>query len=185
MILAVHNNASYLSEQNGESRASVHFYLTNHDDKEFNNGTILTLSSIIKHVMSSASKVEFAALYYGCKLAVPIRTTLKEMQHPQLKRTMITTNNITAQGLTMGTMTPKASKIDGSMLPLAQTPQCTMPIPLPVALRHKQLCQLCKQASSSKTSPSSPSILHPGHFTTTMKYFPLSILICSPCFHTS
>jgi hypothetical protein len=33
------------------------------------------------------------------------------MGHPQLKRTMITTNNITAQGLTMGTMTPKASKL--------------------------------------------------------------------------
>jgi hypothetical protein len=111
MILAVHTNASYLLEQNGKSRASAHFYLTNHNDEEFNNGAILTLSSIIKHVMSSASKAELAALYYGCKLAVPICTTLKEMGHPQLKRTMITTNNITAQGLTMGTMTPKASKL--------------------------------------------------------------------------
>jgi hypothetical protein len=35
--------------------------------------------------------------------------TLEEKRHPQLKRTMITTNNITAQGLTMGTMTPMAS----------------------------------------------------------------------------
>jgi hypothetical protein len=68
------------------------------------------LSSIIKHVMSSASKAELAALYYGCKLAVPICTTFEEMGHPQLKCTMITTNNITAQGLTMGTKTPKASK---------------------------------------------------------------------------
>jgi hypothetical protein len=111
MILAVHTKASYLSEQNGTSRASAHFYLTNHEDKEFNNGAILTLSSIIKHIMSSAFKAKLAALYYGCKLAVPICTTLKEMGHPQLKYTMITTNNITAQGLTMGTMTPKASKL--------------------------------------------------------------------------
>ncbi len=112
MILAVHTNASYLLEQNGKSCASAHFYLTNHNDKEFNNGTILTLSLIIKQVMSSASMAELAALYYyGCKLAIPISTTLKEMGHPQLKRTMITTNNITAQGLTMGTMTPKASKL--------------------------------------------------------------------------
>jgi hypothetical protein len=110
MILAVHTDTSNLSEQNCKSRASAPFYLTNHDDKEFNNGAILTLSSIIKHVMSSASKVESAALYYGCKLAVPICTTLKEMGHPQLKRTMSTTTNITAQGLTMGTMTPKALK---------------------------------------------------------------------------
>jgi hypothetical protein len=32
------------------------------------------------------------------------------MGHPQTKCTMVTTNNITAQGLTMGIMTPKASK---------------------------------------------------------------------------
>ncbi len=110
MILAVHTDASYLSEQEGKSRASAHFYLTNDSDKEFNNGAILTLSSIIKHVMSSTSKAELAALYYGCKLAAPLRTTLKEMGHPQHKCTMVTTNNITAQGLTMGTMTPKVSK---------------------------------------------------------------------------
>ncbi len=110
MILTVRTDASYLLEQNSKSCASAHFYLTNHDDKDFNNGAILMLSSIIKHIMSSASKAELAALYYGCKLAVPICTTLKEMGHPQLKRTMITTNNITAQGLTKGTMTPKALK---------------------------------------------------------------------------
>jgi hypothetical protein len=32
------------------------------------------------------------------------------MGHPQHKCTMVNDNNITAQGLTMGTMTPKASK---------------------------------------------------------------------------
>ncbi|RPI66945.1 MAG: hypothetical protein EHM43_10390, partial [Ignavibacteriae bacterium] len=110
MILAIHTDASYLSEQEGKSRAAAHFYLTNKADEKFNNGAILTLSSIIKHVMSSASEAELAALYYGCKLAIPIRTTLAEMGHPQHDRTMVTTDNITAQGLTMGTMTPKASK---------------------------------------------------------------------------
>jgi hypothetical protein len=110
MILAVHTDVSYLSEQEGKSRAAAHFYLTNKGDKEFYNGAILTLSSMIKHVMSSASKAELAALYYGCKLAVPLRTTLEEMGHPQHNRTMVTTDNITAQGLTLGTMTPKASK---------------------------------------------------------------------------
>jgi hypothetical protein len=61
--------------------------------------------------MSSASEVELTALYYDCKLAFPIHTTLEEMGHPQLKCIMITTDNITAQGLTMGTMTPKASTL--------------------------------------------------------------------------
>jgi hypothetical protein len=102
---------SYLSKKNDKIRTSAHFYLTNHNDKEFNNSAILTLFSIIKYVMFSASKAELAALCHGCKLAVPIFTTLEEMGHPQLKRTMITTDNITAQGLTMGTMTPQASKL--------------------------------------------------------------------------
>lgn len=110
MILAVHIDASYLSEQDGKSRAAIHFYLTNKGNEEFNNGAILTLSAIIKHIMSSASKSELTTLYYGCKLAVPIWTTLEEMGHHQHDCTMVTTDNITAQGLTLGTMTPKASK---------------------------------------------------------------------------
>ncbi len=110
MILAVHTSASYLSEHAGKSPASGHFYLTNDGDKKINSGAILTLLSIIKHLMSSASKAKIAALYYGCKLAIPLCTTLKEMGHPQHKCTMVTTNNIAAQGLTMGTMTPKVFK---------------------------------------------------------------------------
>jgi hypothetical protein len=83
MILAIHTYASYLSETDGRSRAAGHFYLMIQNDKDFNNGAILTLFSIIKHVMSSASEAEMAALYYGCKIAAPLRTTLKEMGHTQ------------------------------------------------------------------------------------------------------
>jgi len=110
MILAIQTNATYLSELGGKNRAAGHFYLTNRIDEDFNNWAILTLSSIIKHVMSSASEAELAALYNGCKQAAPIRITLEEMGHPQPAPTPVTTNNITAQGLTMGTMMPKASK---------------------------------------------------------------------------
>jgi hypothetical protein len=63
--------------------------------------------------MSSASEAELAALYYGCKQAAPIRITLEKMGHPQPAPTPVTTDNITAQGLTMGTMTPQASKSNG------------------------------------------------------------------------
>jgi hypothetical protein len=106
MILAIYTDTSYARK----SRKSGHFYLTNDGNKTFNNGTILTLSFIIKHIMSSMSEAELAALYYGCKLTIPLCTTLIKMGHPQHKCTMVTTNNITATGLTMGTMTPKASK---------------------------------------------------------------------------
>jgi hypothetical protein len=71
MVLSVHTDASYLSEPGGKSRAAGHFYLSIRNDEDFNNGTIPTLSTIIKHVMLSASKAELVALYYGCKLAAP------------------------------------------------------------------------------------------------------------------
>jgi hypothetical protein len=186
MILAVHTDASYLSEPGGKSRASAHFYLTNFtDDEDFNNGTILTLSSIIKHVMSSASESELAALYYGCKLAVPIRTTLEEMGHPQHKRTMVTTNNITAQGLTMGTMTPKASK---SMDQRFQWLKC----------RHaqRQFLYLWHHGSNNcadynskhhpakhKTPPSSLTILRSGYSSASMKLLFVWSALCSHHLH--
>ncbi len=72
MVLLVHTDVSYLFKPSGKSRAAGHFYLSNCNDKDFNNGDILTLSTIIKHVMSSASGAELAALYYGCKLAAPL-----------------------------------------------------------------------------------------------------------------
>jgi hypothetical protein len=111
MVLSVHTDVSYLSKPGGKSIAAIHFYLSNHNDKDFNNGAILTLSTIIKHVMPSSSKAELTMLYYGCKFAAPLQTTLEELSHVRPTPTPITTNNITAQGLTMGTMTPKASKL--------------------------------------------------------------------------
>jgi hypothetical protein len=111
MVLSVHTDVSYLSKPGGKSRVAGYFYLSNHNDKDFNNCAILTLSTIIKHVMPSASKEELAALYYGCKLATPLQTTLEELGHVQPTSTPITTNNITAQGQTIGTMTPKVSKL--------------------------------------------------------------------------
>eukprot|EP00957_Ditylum_brightwellii_P060963 4628140-Ditylum_brightwellii.AAC.1 len=73
MILTLHSDASYLSEKKARSRTARDFYLSNKDDKEFNNGTILTLSTIIRHVVASASEVELAALFYNAREAVPLR----------------------------------------------------------------------------------------------------------------
>jgi hypothetical protein len=70
MVLLVHTDTSYLLKPGGKSRAAGHFYLSNCNDKDFNNGTILTLSTIIKHVMSSAFEAELAARYYSYKLAL-------------------------------------------------------------------------------------------------------------------
>eukprot|EP00957_Ditylum_brightwellii_P159893 12170741-Ditylum_brightwellii.AAC.1 len=109
MILVVHSDASYLSERNARSRAAGHFYLANKTNEDLNNGVILTLSSIICHVVASASKAKLAALFYNAQEAVPLRITLEEMGHPQPKIPLITNNN-TAHGLTQGSMIPKQSK---------------------------------------------------------------------------
>ena len=109
MILALHSDASHLSEPLSKSRAAGHFYLTNKDDRDVNNGAILTLSKIIKHVMGSAGESEVAALYYNCKSAIPLRTALEEMGHEQ-PRTPAVTDNSTAAGLINKTMTPKRAK---------------------------------------------------------------------------
>ena len=62
MILNLHSDASYLSEPKTKSRAGGHFWLGNKGDEYFNNGAIVTLSSFIKHAMSSASESELVAI---------------------------------------------------------------------------------------------------------------------------
>ena len=109
MILAVHSDASYLSEAKARSRSGGHFYPTNQNDEEFSNGAVLTLSSIIKHVLASASEAELAAMFYNSREAIPLRITLEEMGHPQ-PQTPITVDNSTAHGITQDTMVPKRSK---------------------------------------------------------------------------
>ena len=104
MVLTVHTNASYLLKPNCKSWAAGHFFFTYH-----NNAPIVTLSTLIKHVLASASKAKLTALFYSCKQANPLRITLAEMGHQQLC-TIVTTDNITAKGLTFSTMQPEASE---------------------------------------------------------------------------
>ena len=84
--------------------------MTNKVLKDFNSGTIDVLSTIIKHVMFSASEAETGALYYRFKRTILYRVALQEMGHPQSEPTPVTTDNNTAHSLTIGTMTSKASK---------------------------------------------------------------------------
>jgi hypothetical protein len=58
MILHIHSDASYLSENEAESRAGGFFYMGNatKNDKKLTNGAILIVSKVLKHVMSSAAE---------------------------------------------------------------------------------------------------------------------------------
>ena len=105
MILAFDTTASYLSEVGDKSRAAAYYYMTKDGNRKFINGALDVLSTIVKHIMSSASEVETGALYYGCKCAMPYCTMLVEIGHPQTQATPVTTGNTSTHGLAIGTMT--------------------------------------------------------------------------------
>jgi hypothetical protein len=70
MTVAVHSDASYLSEPKAHSRAGGDFILSSDATIPQNNGAILNIAHIIKHVMTSATEAELAALYIMAREAV-------------------------------------------------------------------------------------------------------------------
>ena len=63
MVLAVRSNASYLNEEEAQSRAGGHHYLSKNVPLPSNNGAIDNIAEIIKGVMSSAAESELGAIY--------------------------------------------------------------------------------------------------------------------------
>ena len=106
MILHIHIDASYLSEQNSKSHVYGNFYLTSTNDTTPSNGTILTLSAIIKNVVFSAAEAELTALFYNCKDAIPLHITLEELG-PHQPPTAVITEFEAAHGLLHTLMTSK------------------------------------------------------------------------------
>jgi hypothetical protein len=76
MVLAAHSDASYLSEAKACSQAEGHFFMSSDTPCLHNNNVVLTISQIIKAVMSSAAKAKIEALYINCWEAVPACHTL-------------------------------------------------------------------------------------------------------------
>ena len=108
MILCTHSDASYLSEPKARSRAAGHYFLASKENPS-NNGPIHTVCTIIKNVMSSAPEAEIAAAFLTAKDAMPIRTALTEMGHPQ-PATPLHTDNSTAHGFLNETIKQKRTK---------------------------------------------------------------------------
>ena len=109
MILAIHSDASYLSEPKSRSRAGGHMFMTGRKEIPSNNGAVLNISQIIRAVMSSAAEAEIGALFINAKTAVSMRQTLIELGHPQ-PRTPMQTDNATAHALLTNKNLPKALK---------------------------------------------------------------------------
>ena len=74
-----------------------------------NNGAVLNIAHIIKHVMSLATEAELAALYIVAREAVYIRIILEELGHKQ-PPTPLQTDNPMADGVVNGKVQPKRTK---------------------------------------------------------------------------
>ena len=117
MVLHIHSDASYLSETKARSRAGGHFFLSDRSPDPTKpptgtptpNGAIYTLSRLLKCIMGSAAEAEIGATYLCGQEAVPIRTTLIELDHPQ-PPTPMQGDNSTAQGIANETIKQKRSK---------------------------------------------------------------------------
>lgn len=117
MILYIDSDASCLSVRKAYSRASGVYFLSNKklaniDYGEFSpelNDLIHVLCKILRNVMASAADAEYGSLFLNGQQAVPIRTTLQEMKHPQ-PPTPIQVDNSTAVGITTKAIKQKHSK---------------------------------------------------------------------------
>jgi hypothetical protein len=70
MIMNIHSDASYLSEDKARSRASGHFFmgLLPSNNKPIRlNGAFFTLCKILKFIVASAAEAELGALFLACQ----------------------------------------------------------------------------------------------------------------------
>jgi hypothetical protein len=79
MILYIHSDAFYLSSIEAKSRARGVFYMGSSADtaNKLTNGAILIISTVLKHVMSSAVEAEIGAVFINAKEGAVLRTTLE------------------------------------------------------------------------------------------------------------
>ena len=94
MKLAVHSDASYLSDPKVRIRSGSHFFLSNEATIPQNNGTILNIGHIIKHVMTLAKEAELVALCIMVCEAVYIMILLEEMGHKHPPNPLQTENTM-------------------------------------------------------------------------------------------
>ena len=109
MILAAHSDAGINNKSKARSRAGSHIFLSEIDPKPEWNGAILTISQIIKFVMSSAAEAELGAMCITAKEMVPIRQKLIEMVWEK-PPSPIQTDNSTATGVVNKTIFQRKNK---------------------------------------------------------------------------
>ena len=115
MCLHIDSDAAYLVQPKARSRVGGHFFLSDNPPPApakptpKPNGPIHTECSTIRAVMSSAAEAETGAIFINGQKAIPMRTALQEMNHPQPPTTM-KTDSATSHGILTGNMRRKKSK---------------------------------------------------------------------------
>ena len=67
MVLAVHSDAGFNNENKARIRAGAHIFLSRNETIPRWNGPVLTISKIMKYVVSSAAEAEMTALFPAAK----------------------------------------------------------------------------------------------------------------------
>ena len=117
MVLHIHSDASYLSEPWACSRAGGQYFQGDicpdmskpPTTRPCLNSPIHSISHIMSNVMGSAAEAEVGAAYINNQEAVPMRTLILKLGHPQ-PATTIQVNNSTADGFSNNTIKKKRSK---------------------------------------------------------------------------
>ncbi len=109
MVLVIHSNTSYLNEEEAQSQASGHHFLSENVPFPPNNGAIHNVAEIIKGVISSAAKAELCAMYINAHKAVEEHMILDTMGHKQ-PATPIQVDNSMTKGIVNKWVQPKRTK---------------------------------------------------------------------------
>ena len=112
MILNIDSDAAYLVAPKARSRVAGYYHLTSNPQTTPNptlNGSIHVECKTLRHVVSSAAEAEVAGVFHNSQIAIPIRTLLHALDHPQ-PPTPVQTDNSTAFGFIYDNIHQKRSK---------------------------------------------------------------------------
>ena len=86
MILAIHSDASHLTEPKARNRADGHYYMADDDEDQPKGGPVHNVAKIIRNVMASTADAEIEALYINSRQAISAQQFLKKMGHTNILR---------------------------------------------------------------------------------------------------
>ena len=112
MVLNVDSDAAYLVAPKARSRIAGYFFLSSEPTTTQPaqlNGAILVECKTLRHVVASAAEAETAGVFHNAHTAIPLRTILTALHHPQ-PPTPLKTDNTTTTGFIHKNIHQKRSK---------------------------------------------------------------------------